>query len=173
MTDIEEYLKTCSDDVRKINSNAPSAAASGTITPTEVLGSRSTVKGPSSGSKYKNVRTTYNGILYHSKKEADTARDLDLRVKSGDLTYWIRQVPFDLPGGVRYIADFLTFERYPTGYVGPDVVQNMWDVCVIEVKAWHKATAKHPVAGFAFTPEAKIKMKLFKEKYSQLTITII
>jgi len=39
--------------------------------------------------KYRNIKTTYNGVLYDSKKEADYAKQLDLRVKGKDIKYWV------------------------------------------------------------------------------------
>jgi hypothetical protein len=57
-------------------------------------------------SKYHNEPTFYNGIRFHSKKEARHAWELDLAKKSGDLEEYFRQVPFELPGGVKYFLDF-------------------------------------------------------------------
>lgn len=53
-------------------------------------------------SKYNNVRT--NG--YDSAHEADIAADLHLREKAETLTV-LEQVPFQLPGGIKYVADFV------------------------------------------------------------------
>jgi len=36
-------------------------------------------------------------------------QDLELRKKSGDIVFFLRQVPFFLAGGVRYVVDFVTF----------------------------------------------------------------
>lgn len=62
-------------------------------------------------SKYRSRRTEYGGILYDSKKEAEKAQELDLRVAGKAVLYWLRQVPFRLPGGVVYRVDFQVF--YP------------------------------------------------------------
>lgn len=59
--------------------------------------------------KYKAVRTKYNGINFDSKLEAKYAWLLDQNKKSGHLLYYLRQVPFDLPGGVKYRCDFAEF----------------------------------------------------------------
>ncbi len=61
--------------------------------------------------KYGNVPTEYDGDMYDSGKEARRAQDLDLLVKAGDIAGWSRQVPFMLPGGIRYIADFVVYEH--------------------------------------------------------------
>ena len=58
-------------------------------------------------SKYRNVRTEYNGKMYDSKREAAFAAELDLRQTAGEITGYLEQVPFRLPGGIVYRADFL------------------------------------------------------------------
>lgn len=62
------------------------------------------------GAKYGSRRTLYGGIEYHSKKEADYAAELDLRIRAGDIKRWGRQVPIPLEvEGVRvalYLMDF-------------------------------------------------------------------
>lgn len=90
-------------------------------------------------SKYGNVRTTYAGRVYDSEREAKRAGELDLLKRAGEIVAWFAQVPFELPGGVIYIADFVV--------VGKD-----W-------RAWVEDTK-----GFR-TPEYKIKRRQFKEKY--------
>jgi Protein of unknown function (DUF1064) len=44
------------------------------------------------GSKYGAKSTEYNGEVYHSKKEAGRAAELDLLVKGGAIRGWKRQV---------------------------------------------------------------------------------
>ncbi len=61
-------------------------------------------------SKYHNQRTEYGGRIYASKKEADFARGLDLRIKAGEIKGWIPQVMFPLPGGTQHRVDFEVFE---------------------------------------------------------------
>lgn len=53
----------------------------------------------------------YNGKLYASKKEALKAQELDLRVKAGDIDFYLEQVPFKLPGGAKHRLDFVTFKQ--------------------------------------------------------------
>jgi hypothetical protein len=50
---------------------------------------------------------TMDGIVFHSKREMQRYAELKLLVKAGRVDYFLRQVPFDLPGGVKYRADFL------------------------------------------------------------------
>jgi hypothetical protein len=113
---------------------------------------------------------TYKGVVYDSKKEASKATELDLCVQAGEIAFYLRQVPFDLGAGVKYVADFVTFEPVALSKDLP-VRLGYWNVTVIEVKMWRKATAKH-AAGFFFTPDAKIKMKLFREQYKELTLEV-
>ena len=53
--------------------------------------------------------TEFNGQRYDSKKEARYAQELSLRQKAGQVVFWLRQVPFHLPGGVVYRVDFQEF----------------------------------------------------------------
>lgn len=79
------------------------------------------------GNKYHAKRTKYNGVAYDSKAEAARAAELDLLVKSGAVTYWLRQVTFRLGEDTTWKADFVRF-TYMT-------VPGLWRVWVEEVKA--------------------------------------
>lgn len=46
--------------------------------------------------KYHAKRTVYNGVSYHSQREANYAAELDNRVRAKDLKEWRRQVPIRL-----------------------------------------------------------------------------
>lgn len=53
--------------------------------------------------KYGNTKTEYNGYKYDSKFEAGVARDLDIRLKAGEIKDWERQykiecMPFNAHG---------------------------------------------------------------------------
>jgi hypothetical protein len=67
------------------------------------------------GNKYNAKKTTYNGHVYHSAKEADYAEQLDWRLKAGELKEWQRQVPIDLSvNGQRictYVIDFWELDK--------------------------------------------------------------
>lgn len=52
---------------------------------------------------------TVDGITFDSKKEAKRYKDLCFLKQVGDVLTFIPQVPFRLPGGVRYVVDFLVF----------------------------------------------------------------
>ena len=82
-------------------------------------------------SKYGNRRVEVDGMRFDSQHEANVYQELALRVKAGELKCVCRQVKFDLPGGIVYIADFVT--------IGPD----MRIEAVIDAKS--EATKKNRV----------------------------
>ena len=59
--------------------------------------------------KYHAKPTTRNGIKFQSKKEARYYDELLLRQRAGEVLFFLRQVPFDLPGNTKYRADFMEF----------------------------------------------------------------
>ena len=60
--------------------------------------------------KYGNHKVTVDGKRFDSKHEAEVYGELMMRRRAGDLRLVLRQVSFDLPGGIRYIADFVTVD---------------------------------------------------------------
>ena len=63
-------------------------------------------------SKYRNVVTWVGDQRFDSKREARYFEQLMLRYRAGDLAWRpIRQCPFHLPGGVRYVVDFVFQDR--------------------------------------------------------------
>lgn len=92
-------------------------------------------------SKYKNQPTVVNGERFDSKAEAAYSRYLVALRQQGELVppYFLRQVPFHLPGGVIYRLDFLEF--YPGG-----------EVELVDIK------------GF-MTPTSKLKLKQVEDLY--------
>ncbi len=59
--------------------------------------------------KFHAVPTLYDGRRYPSKKQAEYARMLGLRVRAGEVLFYLEEVPFRLPGNVTYRLDFLEF----------------------------------------------------------------
>jgi len=59
--------------------------------------------------KYNAVRTELDGIKFDSKKEAKYYSELKLRQLAGEVIFFLRQVPFHLPGDVVYRVDFQEF----------------------------------------------------------------
>lgn len=67
--------------------------------------------------KYSNDLTEVDGIKFHSKLEARYYVELELRKKAKEVLFYLRQVPFPLPGGVVYRLDFMEV-GYHTGFTG-------------------------------------------------------
>ena len=57
-------------------------------------------------SKYKNVKVKIDGINFDSKAEAAYYEYLKLLIRTGDVSYFLMQVPFLCGGGVKYRLDF-------------------------------------------------------------------
>lgn len=55
------------------------------------------------------ARRTRDGITFDSILEADYYDRLNLEKRGGTVLFFLRQVPFHLPGGVRYVCDFQVF----------------------------------------------------------------
>jgi len=61
--------------------------------------------------KHNAVRVTHDGIKFPSKKEGNYYLQLKMRVKCGDVIFFLRQVPFHLPGNTKYTVDFQEFHK--------------------------------------------------------------
>lgn len=59
--------------------------------------------------KFGAVRCEIDGKKFPSRLERRYYEQLLLRQKGGDVIFFLRQVPFDLPGGVKYVTDFQVF----------------------------------------------------------------
>ncbi len=59
--------------------------------------------------KYGAVRTEHNGRTYASRAEANYAKGLTARKAAGVVLFWLEQCPIHLPGGTKYVVDFLEF----------------------------------------------------------------
>jgi len=64
--------------------------------------------------KFRAIPTELDGIKFASRKEAKRYRELRLLEKSGELLFFLRQVPFHLPANVKYVCDFLCFWKDET-----------------------------------------------------------
>jgi hypothetical protein len=95
---------------------------------------------PAKPRKYRNVpANSADGKRFDSKLERDYYEQLLLRWKAGEVLWFVRQVRFDLEGGVVYVADFL-------------VVDSRGDVSVIDTKGM-------------LTPECRNKLKQVKARW--------
>jgi len=61
--------------------------------------------------KYSAKKSEIDGMTFHSQKEGRYYQKLKLRKKEGEVVFFLRQVPFDLPGKVKYRLDFMEFHR--------------------------------------------------------------
>jgi hypothetical protein len=59
--------------------------------------------------KFKAKQTLVDDIKFPSKAEARRYAELKAMQKNGIVLFFLRQVPFHLPGGVKYVCDFLVF----------------------------------------------------------------
>ncbi len=59
--------------------------------------------------KYHAQPTKVDNIRYDSKKEARYGGQLNMLQRSGEILFFLRQIPFELPGGVKYRCDFMEF----------------------------------------------------------------
>ncbi len=102
-------------------------------------------------SKFGAKRARYGNYVYHSRKEARYAADLDLRVKAGELRSWRRQVSFPLCVNGKKVCSYI--------------------VDFIETAADGTETAVE-VKGFA-TETWRLKFKLFEILYPDLPKKIV
>jgi len=59
--------------------------------------------------KYSAISVEFDGIKFASKKEGRYYNELKLRVKAGEVIFFLRQTSFHLPGGTTYRVDFQEF----------------------------------------------------------------
>lgn len=59
--------------------------------------------------KFNAKKTVKDDIIFSSKMEAAYYQKLKMLQQQGELLFFLRQVPFHLPGGVRYVVDFIEF----------------------------------------------------------------
>lgn len=113
-------------------------------------------------SKYNSIPTDFNGVLYHSKKEAKRAKELDFMQANGIIKGLQRQVKFTWLEthqiGVNFEEKTISFKRsYIADFVYFDI-EKKCDV-VLDVK------------GFK-TPEYKKKKKIVEKIFSIKIIEI-
>lgn len=60
-------------------------------------------------SKYRAQRKEVDNISFDSKKEAKRYLELKALKESGEIHFFLTQVPFRLPGKIRYLVDFMIF----------------------------------------------------------------
>lgn len=60
-----------------------------------------------SKSKYKNIACYEDGIRFDSKLEREYYNKLKSQKDNGEISYFLLQVPFMLPGKIKYVCDFM------------------------------------------------------------------
>ena len=75
--------------------------------------------------KYHAKPTVFNSKKYPSLLEARYAQKLELAKKSGDLLFYLEQVPLRLGAGIKYVIDFVEFWAPKDGNPGEIV----WTEC--------------------------------------------
>lgn len=73
--------------------------------------------------KFRAKSCEYEGIKFPSLKERKRYIELKLLQKNGEIMFFLRQTPFHLPGGVKYVCDFQVF--WADGTVGFEDVKGM------------------------------------------------
>lgn len=86
----------------------------------------------------------YNDVLYRSKAEAARARQNDLFLRTGEVTYWLRQVPIQL-GTVIWRVDFVCFKQVEDHRIVQLKPGQLFEVWAEEIKGnpKHKDVSKY------------------------------
>ena len=108
--------------------------------------SKRTTKTPKQ-SKYRNVKTEVDGICFDSKAEARRYTELKLLADADEIMGFGRQPSFVLPGGIRYMPDFI--------------------VCGIDGAVWIEDVKGVETQAF------KLKKRLWETHYKWLELRII
>lgn len=69
------------------------------------------------GSRYNNKRTQVDGWWFDSQLEADRYKELKLLRAASTVSLFLCQVPFRLPGGITYRADFAVMWMDSCGWI--------------------------------------------------------
>jgi hypothetical protein len=64
--------------------------------------------------KFKAKPCEYENIKFASKKEAKRYLELQALQRLGEVIFFLRQTPFHLTGGVKYVCDYLVFWKDET-----------------------------------------------------------
>lgn len=81
--------------------------------------------------KYRAIPTELDGIKFPSKAHAKYHAELELRKKAGEVLFFLREVPFHLPGATTYRLDYLEF--HADGSIHPVEVKG-FETAVFKVK---------------------------------------
>jgi len=105
--------------------------------------------------KYGNINQNYNGHLYHSKKEAAYAQELDLRVKAKDIKEWERQIPLHL-----YVNGY----KICTYVIDFRIIHNDDSVELVEVKGFETQV---------WRLKWRITEAIYSVEHPEITLTVV
>jgi len=105
--------------------------------------------------KYNAKSTEYGGLIYHSKKEAGYAQELDLRIKAKDIKSWERQVRVDLKVNDQHICNY---------YMDFVVTHNDGSLEYVEVKGFQTEV---------WRLKWKIFEAIFNKEHPDIILTIV
>ena len=88
--------------------------------------------------KFKAKPQEYDGIKFPSKAEAKRYIELKVLQEKGEVLFFLRQVPFHLAGGVKYVCDFMIF--WADGSVTIEDVKGMKTTLYIAKKKMVEST---------------------------------
>lgn len=84
-------------------------------------------------SKYSAKSCTYNGIKFPSKLERDYYMHLDKLKSNGEISFFLRQINFHLPGNTKYVCDFQVF--WTNGEITFEETKGMMtDIAILKIK---------------------------------------
>lgn len=78
--------------------------------------------------KFHAKKTEFDGIRFDSKLEATYYKKLKSLQDEDKVLFFLRQIPFHLPGNITYRADFMVF--FTDGHV------EIWEIKGYETKDW-------------------------------------
>lgn len=88
-------------------------------------------------SKYHNKRTVIDGKKFQSQKEGSYYAELRMMEQAKEVTRFFEQVPFELQGGIVYIADFVVL--WPDGrYTVEDTKGKRTDTYIMKRKLFRE-----------------------------------
>lgn len=105
---LKAYTQRTGKGIRMMPERAGSGGADGEEL-TERAKRTEAADGRGTRTKYGNIRTRADGLEFDSKLEERVYQLFKARMLGGEYIGLARQVTFTLPGGVKYIADFVMF----------------------------------------------------------------
>lgn len=128
---------------------------------------------PAKRAKFRNVKTTYNGVTYDSVGEAEYAHKLDMLLAAGQIVHWERPKPFvllDAPNArdrITYKPDFWVIPIQ----AGPRPSRDYTYSYYVDYKG--STVDKHGKRHTPTETEAwRNKVKMWKDRYPDLELRV-